>query len=158
MKIKEGQLNIAYVWNSFRDLFGEPDVSPKKFEPKFTTLPRNMNDREILDEYKPEELTLDELAYALKNWEKAGLLRNGYANIFYIRDKDNSLWAVDADWSGRLGGWHVRARSVTNPFSWNAGRLVVSRNKLSDTKTLSEFVPRDEFDEFKKKVENILKI
>ncbi len=60
------------------------------------------------------------------NGEKGVLLVNGYANIFYIHDADDTLWAVSADWSGN-GGWSVGAASVENPFRWRGGGQVLSR-------------------------------
>jgi hypothetical protein len=53
------------------------------------------------------------------------LLTNGYANIFYIRDAEGILWAVNAGWNG--GGWRVGANSIDNPDGWNADRQVFSR-------------------------------
>ncbi|MBI1974677.1 MAG: hypothetical protein HYS51_02440 [Candidatus Zambryskibacteria bacterium] len=48
--------------------------------------------------------------------------------IFYLRGRDGNLWAVHAYWDTGDGGWDVRAHSVTYPYSWDAGRRVVSRN------------------------------
>lgn len=135
--IKARELNIAYVWNGFKDNFGEPKVKPKKFKPKSITLTKEMLDSEILAEYKPEEITLDEFAYLLES--KEGLLNNGYANISYIRDEDKLLWAVDTRWRADDGGWYVDADSVTRPSRWGAGLQVVSRNLiLSSSDTLPE--------------------
>ena len=125
-KFKVGNFNIDYVWDSFQNNFGEPTVKPKKFEPKFIILPRTMLDSEILAEYRPEEMTLDELSYLLES--KEGLLTNGYANIFYIRDKENTLWAVSAYWYAVDDGWSVYADSVGSPGRWSADDRVVSRN------------------------------
>ena len=58
-------------------------------------------------------------------------------------------------------GWFVYAHSVDSPDRWRAERQVVSRQPnldSDDTKTLSDSVSRTEFEEFKKKVENVLKI
>ena len=127
-KITIGNFNITYIWNGFKDRFGEPEVEPKKFKPKFVTLSKDMLDSEILAEYKPEEISLDELAYLLES--KEGLLTNGYANIFYIKDEKGTLWAVLADWNSGRGGWHVHAFSVVRLSGWDAGRQVVSRQLL----------------------------
>ena len=48
--------------------------------------------------------------------------------IFYLRGKDGNLWAVYAHWYSDLGGWHVRANSVADPYRWDAGDQVVCRN------------------------------
>lgn len=45
--------------------------------------------------------------------------------IFYIRDFEGILWAVDAGWDG--GGWCVVARSVEYCGGWDAGGSVCSR-------------------------------
>ena len=61
------------------------------------------------------------------NGQAGTLLTNGYANIFYIRDSDGTLWAVCADWDASCGGWDVEAGSVDGPDGWSAGLRVVSR-------------------------------
>lgn len=67
-----------------------------------------------------------ELLTKQANGEAGVLLTNGYANIFYIKDADGTLWAVLAFWhAGR--GWRVSARSVGDPRRWRAGRQVFSR-------------------------------
>jgi len=50
--------------------------------------------------------------------ESGFLLTNGYANVFYIRDDEDTLWAVHAHWDG--DGWRVEARSVGRPYGWYA--------------------------------------
>jgi len=57
--------------------------------------------------------------------EAGTLLTNGFANIFYVRDDEGTLWTVSAHWSG--GGWDVSADSVERPNEWDAGRQVISR-------------------------------
>jgi hypothetical protein len=47
---------------------------------------------------------------------------NGYANIFYIRDKTGELCAVRIGWDG--DGWVVDAISVADPLAWNAEHLI----------------------------------
>jgi hypothetical protein len=49
---------------------------------------------------------------------EAGFLQtNGYANIFYVRDKNKALCAVRIGWSD--DGWVVDAISVQDPLAWN---------------------------------------
>ena len=62
------------------------------------------------------------------NGKKGHLLVNGYANIAYIRGKDENLWAVDAFWSAVNGYWGVDAYSVEIPHAWDDGNQVVSRD------------------------------
>jgi len=49
---------------------------------------------------------------------QAGFLQtNGYANIFYVRDKEGSLCAVRIGWAD--DGWVIDAISVEDPLAWN---------------------------------------
>ncbi len=58
--------------------------------------------------------------------EEGALLTNGYANIFYVRDVNGTLRAVDASWHD--GGWYVYASSVESTLAWDAGGRVFSSN------------------------------
>jgi len=53
------------------------------------------------------------------------LLTNGCANVFYVRDSDNSLRAVCILWYNR--GWSVDAWAIDAPSKWDRGSLVFSR-------------------------------
>jgi len=55
------------------------------------------------------------------------LLTNGHANIFYVRDRYNKLWAVCCFWSSDSRCWGVCACPVTYPDVWHAGSQVFSR-------------------------------
>ena len=120
-----GKNNIGYIGLNFQEHFLDTEFEiPKKLKLQHKVLERGMTAKEILEEFKPQESNLGELAWALKNYKK--LLKNGYANIFYIRDKKGTLWTVYAYWHvGR--GWNVDAYPVTNPDEWNAGSQVVSQ-------------------------------
>lgn len=75
------------------------------------------------------ETTLAEMFFQMKkqaSGESGVLLTNDYANIFYIRDINGVLWAVNCNWND--DGWNVNANSVENPNDWNAGNQVFSRN------------------------------
>jgi len=49
---------------------------------------------------------------------EAGFLQtNGYANIFYVRDKKKALCAIRIGWAS--DGWVVDAISVEDPLAWN---------------------------------------
>jgi hypothetical protein len=60
-------------------------------------------------------------AFALLQRQPKGepgfLQTNGYANIFYIRDKTKALCAVRIGWAD--DGWVVDAISVQDPLAWN---------------------------------------
>jgi hypothetical protein len=49
--------------------------------------------------------------------ETGFLQTNGYANIFYVRDKDGTLCAVRTGWAS--DGWVLDAISVADPAAWN---------------------------------------
>jgi hypothetical protein len=49
---------------------------------------------------------------------EAGFLQtNGFANIFYVRDKKGALCAIRIGWAS--DGWVVDAISVEDPLAWN---------------------------------------
>ncbi len=53
----------------------------------------------------------------------AGFLQtNGYANIFYAKDKKKELCAIRIGWAS--GGWVVDAASVTDPLAWHGEHLI----------------------------------
>jgi hypothetical protein len=54
---------------------------------------------------------------------EAGFLQtNGYANIFYVRDKKGVLCAIQIGW--RNDGWVVDAISVADPLAWIGKHLI----------------------------------
>lgn len=54
------------------------------------------------------------------------LFTDGYANIFYVRDAEGELRAVNVRWIG--DGWFVNAPSVDDVRRWDPGDRVFSRN------------------------------
>lgn len=68
-----------------------------------------------------------EMMRAQAHGEEGDLRVNGYLNIFYIPDKDGTVWAADCRWRSGLGGWGVGAYPVTCPYTWFVGNVVVSR-------------------------------
>jgi hypothetical protein len=60
-------------------------------------------------------------AFALLRLQARGepgfLQTNGYANIFYVKDKMGSLCAVRIGWAE--DGWVIDAISVEDPLAWN---------------------------------------
>ena len=51
------------------------------------------------------------------NGEAGFLQTNGYANIFYVKDKSEALCAIRIGWAS--DGWVVDAISVQDPLAWN---------------------------------------
>jgi len=116
--------SIGYVAERFQPVFGDMDIElPKKLDLQTKKLDRPMTDAEILKKFDPEEISLGDLVYAIKNiFER--IRWRWY--ICYIRDDAGVLWAVGAYW--REGhGWFVSASSVGRPNGWNAVHQVVSR-------------------------------
>lgn len=125
----KGKNQISYLGDDFQKWFKGVEVKiPKKAKLYSKVLGKQMLDKEILEELKPSELTLGEVAYAIKN-----ILKKEDWAIFYVRDKDNELRAVGVGWHG--GGWSVRAFSVSGPDGWNDGYRVFSRTQFLDSST-----------------------
>lgn len=124
------------IWDNFRDWFISDDG--KIEDPlgeqtlRYGKLTKNSVDVPIIEELGGEakaETTLNEFYDLLKkqaNGENGVLLTNGYANIFYIRDQNGVLRAVNARWDD--DGWAVGAISVESPIEWIADNQVFSRN------------------------------
>jgi hypothetical protein len=54
---------------------------------------------------------------------EAGFLHtNGYANIFYVRDKKGALCAIRISWAS--DGWEVDAIPVADPLAWIGEHLI----------------------------------
>jgi len=54
--------------------------------------------------------------------EPGFLQTNGYANIFYVKDKKGELCALRIGWAG--DGWVVDAVSVADPLAWHGEHLI----------------------------------
>jgi hypothetical protein len=52
-----------------------------------------------------------------KNGEAGFLQTNGYANIFYAKDKKGELCAIRLGWTE--SGWLIDAIAVKDPLAWN---------------------------------------
>lgn len=122
----QGKNKIVWIGSNFQEWFGGVKAKPKKVKLFTKILPRSMNDQEILSEFKPQECSLDDVAYAMENSKK--MLRNSYANIFYIKDQNGVLRAVYAYWDD--DGWGVFAIPVGHPGRWFRGSQVFSRNSF----------------------------
>lgn len=121
-----GKNNIIFVWSGFKDHFSGMNFESTKPILQHKTLDKAMNDKEILDQFRPEESSLGDFLFALNN--EVSMLKNGYANIFYIRDDKGILWAVRVLWYG--GGWNVYASSIESSSGWGAGYQVFGRGFL----------------------------
>jgi len=130
--------NVGWTGSNFDKLFRDnveenvPEVTLAASRLKQSSL-----DAPILTELGDElgdraEVSLAHVFDLLKRqaYGKPGvLLTNGYANIFYVRDKDKALWAVYAYWESVYRYWNVGAYSIEDSVRrWFNGRLVFSRD------------------------------
>jgi len=130
---QKAKVKISYLGDNFKAWFlgkmEEPFLGGIIYGRK---LKKNSVDGPILAELGSgdgAETTLTELYAAMAaqpNGESGGLLTNSWANVFYIKDVNGTLRAVDVYWLD--GGWYVVASSVENPVRWFAGTQVFSRN------------------------------
>ena len=131
----KAKVKIAFIWDAFATHF-LPKVEQRipSAEVRVYKLTNGSVDAEIISELgETHEIYLADLHAMLErqpNGEDGPLLTNGLANIFYVRAKDGSLWAVYVHWFLGSDGWYVNAYSVENPFRqnrWDGGRQIVSR-------------------------------
>lgn len=130
---KKTRVKISYLGDNFAKQFlSKIEKSLVGGMLRYGTLRKSSVDSPIIAELGGEqksETTLAEMFALMErqgNGQRGPLLTNSYANIFYIRDINGVLWAVDCDWDG--DGWRVRADSVGVPDSWYDGSQVFSRN------------------------------
>ena len=96
------------------------------------TLTQNAYDNEIITDLGGEEkaeVTLTEIWRLMERQANGGdgilLITNGYANIFYVRDVNGALRAVDVFWRG--AGWNANANALGDD-RWLDDCQVFSRN------------------------------
>ncbi len=125
VKLVEPGVNFT-AWFSGK---AQEDGTPNALTPY--TLTKRAYDNEIITDLSGEEAAESSLAdiWALMEAQPTGkegqLLTNGWANIFYVRDKDNVLRAVRVYWYG--DGWGVSAYALDDGC-WNDGGQAFSRN------------------------------
>lgn len=129
-KVKISYLNDLFAeWflNKIEDPFAGSTISGRE-------LNENSVDSFILQELggnEKAEITLTELFAAMEaqpNDKSGNLLNNGWANIFYIKDVNDTLRVVSVGWGD--DGWRVSADSVENPRRWYADYRAFSRSSL----------------------------
>lgn len=129
----KAKVKIAFIWNDFQTFLAKVEEPVGETTLAVRKLTKGLLDKEIRKELggEKEETTLSQFWAMLErqgHGQAGELLTNGYANIFYIRDAEDTLWAVHALWHAGSGGWDVGALSVAGPGGWRAGSRVVSRN------------------------------
>ncbi len=129
---EKAKVKISYVGDNFKAWFGDKIEEPvAEHTLRYAKLLKSSVDGPIRAEIGAdhEETTLGAV-HALMglqpNGEDGVLLKNGYANIFYVKDVGGTLQAVRVGWDD--DGWNVSASSVTNPGGWGDGYQVFSRN------------------------------
>ncbi len=127
------KVKIAFIWDGFKPFLKMVvEEQTPEMELTFHKLCQSSLDKSILDELGDKAETYLSQFWALLEMQghgqKGNLLVNGNANIFYIRDAENTLWAVVARWGAGSGGWDLSADSVSDPHGWGADDMVVSRN------------------------------
>ena len=129
----KAKIKISYLGDNFKKWFLDKAEEPiKETKLRYDRLTECSVDEPIITELGGEEkaeTTLTEVFSLMEkqpNGKDGDLLNNGYANIFYVRDADGVLRAVNVNWND--GGWNVNANTVENPNRWNVGNVVFSRN------------------------------
>ena len=130
----ESKVRIAWLGGNFKQHFyGKVEENIAESQLKVYRLRKSSRDPAIVAELGGEEIVettlhhMWELLTRQGQGEDGTLLTNGYANIFYVRDKSGILWAVYCRWDSVDRGWHVEADSVGDPFRWYGGYQVFSR-------------------------------
>ena len=127
---KNAKVKISYVGDNFKAWFGGMIETPKgETTLRYSKLLKASIDGPILAELgNNAEVSLQHI-FALmemqKNGEAGFLLNNGWANIFYIRDKDGVLRTARVYWN--VEGWRVNAYEISNPSGWCVGIRVFSQ-------------------------------
>jgi hypothetical protein len=121
---KNAGVRFSTVWAEFKKRFFDKTESPmaevtyRKYK-----LLRISADGPIIAELGGESKVEGNFtaAYAFlerqANGEAGFLQTNGYANIFYVKDKKGSLCAIRIGWAS--DGWVLDAISVQDPLAWN---------------------------------------
>jgi len=81
-----------------------------------------MSDSGIIERYNILPVTFADMSHALQN--DPAVLRNGIANIFYIKNREGLLMCLHAYLTDE--GWYADANSIQRGFRWRDKRRVFS--------------------------------
>jgi hypothetical protein len=129
---KKARVRISYTRVNLKAWFGKKteEAAPEKHQLRYAELITGSFDAPILAELGATAETTLAAIFVLMDRQKYGkdgvLLTNGWANIFYVKDAEGALRAVNVYWGG--GGWNVNTHEVSDPDRWRDGRRVFSRN------------------------------
>jgi hypothetical protein len=126
---KNREVRFSTVWAEFKKRFfdGTVEVPMPVCLRKYRLL-KPAPDGPIIEELGGELNVETSIAsvFAVIKQQPVGQLGplqvNGYANIFYVRDKDGVLCAVRVGWDGE--GWIIDAIPVNDPLAWNGQHQV----------------------------------
>jgi hypothetical protein len=126
---KSREARISAVWKEFQQrFFGKTEEAPPATALRAYRLQKPTPDAPIIEALGGESHVETSIAsvFALIKGQAFGqpgpLQVNGYANIFYVRDKDGVLCAVRVGWDGE--GWIIDAIPVRDPLAWNGQHQV----------------------------------
>jgi hypothetical protein len=121
---KNARVKFATIWAEFKSRFFDKTENPMAATTyRKHKLLRISADGPIIAELGGESKAEGTVTAALALLERQGygeagfLQTNGYANIFYARDKKGALCAIRIGWAD--GGWVIDAISVQDPLAWN---------------------------------------
>lgn len=132
-EIFQKEANVGDFWSGFENNFlGKTEKGVLDINLVGHQLNRRSVDGPIMEELRDKkEVALWHLFSALKlqsQGQEGILLVNGWANIFYIRDKKGSFWAVGAGWDSGRRCWDLGAVPVASAGPWDADYRVFSRD------------------------------
>lgn len=147
-----GKHNIGYIDSDFHERIADVELE-KRDVPAHQKLTRYMNDSEIESELKPGICDMSDVLAFLENPPEG--TKDGYWNLFYT-----PTFVVSVDWHSRARHWDVGTWR-RGDVGWRGGRRVFSpatARSSSVPSELGDFVSRAEFEEFKRRVEAVLKL
>lgn len=159
-----GDVFTGYISSDF-EKYTEKSKPTKKITLVVSEMDEDGTYRDIFLNPEKQAMTQNQIIEFCKNY-KDYLRKNRYATFFLFKEKEEFFVAIARfDDYGRLG---VDVYEFSGGYVWNAEyrHHVVSPQldskslspKSLDSLNLSNFVPRSEFEEFKSKVEKILKL
>jgi hypothetical protein len=126
---KNREVRISTVWEEFKKRFiNKVDDKPAAVSLRKYKLRKISPDGPIIECLGGESKVVTNIAsiYSMMKRQAFGqpgaLQVNGYANIFYVRDKDGVLCAVRVGWDGE--GWNIDAIAAHDPLAWNGQHQV----------------------------------
>ncbi len=126
----------SYQGSNFKEWFGPMPFKKGEIIKTSITLEKSMNDKEIMDTYLPEEVSIGDVYATVQTLDKKGWY------IFYCKDKDGILRAASSYWGVGFGVWRFYADPVGRVRGWDAGDQVMSRG-FSESKALRSVSPSD---------------